>query len=268
VSDDTASEGNKKTKHAPLVFALSVAGDLDPTPLRIEGIDELNDPESITAGPDGTFFLATSHSVNKHGHLPPARRKLLHLALEGRTLRITGQLDLTEAALLDVAKLPADGALDVEAIAFREGALYVGLKAPLTADGSASILRIDGLLASMAAGKITPGSVALWSRPRLCRPREGHDVCAGVADMSFLADGSMLLAGNSPKGMPSDGGGSLWRMDGADKPAVFIQQFAGLKPEGVTTTADGTTAVVVFDSDGEPPLWIQAPVTSLRNHLP
>lgn len=268
VSDDTAPEGGKKHEHAPLVFAFDREGVLDPTPLRIEGIDELNDPESITAGPDGTFFVATSHSVNKHGHLPAARRKLLHVAVEGRSLRVLGQLDLTEARLLEAAKLPAGGALDIEGITFRDGALFIGLKAPLDGDGRASILRVDGVAASVAAGKITPSSVAPWSRPRLCRAHEGAEVCAGIADMTMLADGSVLLVSNSPKGMPADGGGSLWRMAGGDQPAVFVRHFPGLKPEGITTSADGASVVIVFDTDGAPPLWVRAPAASLESHLP
>jgi hypothetical protein len=277
VSDDTAAEGGKKTKHAPVVLAMSAAGVLDASPLRIDGIDELNDPESISAGPDGTFFIATSHSVNKHGHLPASRRKLLHLALDTGSrpsLRILGQVDLTQArsasgqTLLETARLGADGALDIEAMFFREGSLYIGLKAPLAEDGSATILRMDGAVASLAAGTIAPGSVALWSRARLCRPHEGRDVCEGVADLAFLPDGSVLLVGNSPKGMPSDGGGSLWRMEGPDKPASFIRQFAGLKPEGLTLSPDGSSAVIVFDTDGQPPLWTQAPLGSLTRQVP
>lgn len=261
VSDDTAQEGGKRTKHAPLIFSMTAAGALDPTPLRIEGLDELNDPESITAGPDDTVFLATSHSLNKKGHLPASRRKLLHLAIAGRALRIIGQVDLTETrsaegkTLLEIARLPADGALDIEAIHFREAALYIGLKAPLATDGSASILRMADPVAALASGKIPVGAVAFWSRARLCQLREGRDVCAGIADMTSLPDGSMLLVGNAPKGMPSDGGGSLWRLDGADKPAVFLQQFPGLRPEGITITPDGASAAIVFDTGGQPPQW-------------
>jgi len=268
VSDDTAQEGSKRTRHAPLVFVMTTAGVLDPSPLRIEGLDELNDPESITAGPGETFFVATSHSLNKKGHLPASRRKLLQLSLSTSpsALRVIGQVDLTEGrgatgqTLLEMARLPADGTLDIEALHFREGALYIGLKAPLAADGSATILRLADPAAALASGKIPAGAISFWSRARLCQPREGRDVCAGIADMTSLADGSLLLVGNSPKGMPSDGGGSLWRLEGAGKSAVFIRQFAGRKPEGLTLSPEGTSAVIVFDSDGQPAQWTQWPL--------
>lgn len=266
VSDDTAAEGGKKKKHAPLVLSMSAAGALDESPLAIDGLDELNDPESITAGPEGTFFVVTSHSTNKHGHLPASRRKLLHLAVVGRTLRIAGQVDLTEArgaegqSLVEIARLEAGGALDIEALSFREGALFIGLKAPLASDGSATILRLGDAVANLAAGRVAPSALGFWSRVRMCRPHEGRDVCEGIADMTFMPDGSLLLVGNSPKGLPSDGGGSLWRMDGEGKPATFVQQFPGRKPEGITLAPEGTSAVIVFDTDGEPPKWTRWPL--------
>ena len=179
----------------------------------------------------------------------------------GRVVRIAGQVDLTEArgvageSLLELARLEVGGALDIEALAYRDGALYIGLKAPLASDGAATILRLADPAATLAAGRIAPGSLAFWSRARLCRPRAGADVCAGIADMTFMADGTLLLLGNSPKGLPSDGGGSLWRMEGADKPATFVQQFPGLKPEGIALGPEGTFAVIVFDTDGAPPRW-------------
>ncbi len=264
VSDDTASEGGKRTSHAPQVFTMSAAGVLDDAPLRIDGLDELNDPESITGAPDGTFFVATSHSVNKHGHLPASRRRLLHLTVDGRRLRIAGQVDLTEIgsgqSLLETARLDPSGALDVEALSYRDGALYIGLKAPLASDGSATILRLTDPATALAGGRIGPGVISFWSRARMCRPRDGREVCDGIADMTFLPDGSLLLVGNSPKGLPDDGGGSLWRMDGASKAATLVQSFPGLKPEGITLAPDGASAVIVFDTDGAQPMWTRLAV--------
>ena len=85
VSDDT---GTEVLKHEPWVFAMSSQGALDDTAVPILGIGEINDPESICSGPDGTLFIATSHSENKKGKTKRARRLLLHLKLEGRALRV------------------------------------------------------------------------------------------------------------------------------------------------------------------------------------
>ena len=59
VSDDT---GPEEGRHAPWLLTMDRQGRFDAEPVRIHGIDELNDAESICAGPRGTFFVTTSHS--------------------------------------------------------------------------------------------------------------------------------------------------------------------------------------------------------------
>jgi len=256
VSDDISDDGGK---HTPLLFALSEAGQLDPTPIKIEGIGELNDPESITVGPEGTFFVCTSHSSNKKGHLPESRRRLIQIALGAeRRAKVIGQVDLSAARTLD-GKAPwgEAGALDIEGIAFRDGALFIGLKSPLAADGSASILRLPEVASVMKAGEVPKGALSLWSRSRFCVSYQGKNVCEGIADLAFLPDGSLLLAGNAPKGMPTDGGGSLWKLDAANGTPKLLKRFDGLKPEGIALAPDHTTAIVVFDTDGRQPLWVR-----------
>jgi hypothetical protein len=243
VSDDVTDEAGHK--HAPRVFALSASGELDTEAIQIAGVDELNDLESICAGPGGSFFVTTSHSANKRGRIPASRRKLLHLALSGRTLRILGQGDLTEAR-------PGE-ALDVEALAWRADGLYIGLKAPLGADGSATILRMPDPVATLGAGTIAATAVESWRHPRLCLAK---GTCEGISDLAFSPDGSVLLLGNSPKGATGDGGGALWRMADADSPPVLLRQFPGLKPEGISVSADGSSVTIVFDRDRRQPMWL------------
>jgi len=259
VSDDINDEG---VKHTPFLYLLSDAGQLEPGRIKIEGISELNDPESITAGPDGTFFICTSHSLNKKGHLPESRRRLLQIALgPDRKAKLIGHVDLSSARTAD-GKLPwgEAGTLDIEGIAFREGTLFIGLKSPLASDGSASILRLPDVATVVKAGTVPAGALSLWSRGRFCVPYDGKSVCEGIADLAFLPDGSLLVAANAPKGMPSDGGGSLWKLDAANGTPKLLKRFEGLKPEGVALAPDRTTAIVVFDTDGRQPLWIRWPL--------
>jgi len=255
VSDDINEEG---AKHTPQLFALSEAGELDSTPIKIEGISELNDPESISPGPDGTLFVCTSHSPNKKGHLPESRRRLLQLSLGAdRKAKIIGQVDLTDARDSDGKSVWPEGALDIEGIAYRDGALYIGLKAPLAVDGSASIMRLSDVVSVLKSGIVPLGALTLWSRGRFCVPHDGKTVCEGIADLAFLPDGSLLAAGNAPKGMPTDGGGSLWKLTAPNRAPVLLKRFEGLKPEGVALAPDHTSAIVVFDTDGRQPQWLR-----------
>ena len=263
VSDDISATHKK---HVPLLFTLSDSGRLDEKPTRIDGIHELNDPESVTLGPDGSVFVCTSHSVNRHGQLRESRSVLLQLAIgSDRHARILGQADLRLAPATGAA--PGTSAatagqppwlapdLDIEAIAYREGDLYIGLKAPLGPDGRARILRLADPVRALAVGHISSGSLSLWSESRFCLARNAESVCEGIADLAFLGDGQLLVLGNSPKHLPSDGGGSLWQLSAPNAEPRLLQRFPGLKPEGVSLTPDRQQAVIVFDRDGATPLW-------------
>ena len=267
VSDDTGLR-EAGTNHAPFVFAMSADGALDAEPVPIRGLDKLNDAESITPGPPGTFFLATSHSADKRGRVKPERCMLLQLALEGRALKVLGRVDLRtartgEKSLLALADLDPAGLLDIEAIAFRDGALYIGLKSPLARSGSAVILKLADAARVVQAGRLPEGGVAPFLEvPLKVRGPDGSEVSQGIADLAFLADGSLVLAANSPKHAPADGGGALWLLRhpgaGPAHPAI-LRRFPGKKPEGVAPTPDGASLLVVFDENQNPPLWTELP---------
>ena len=264
VSDDTMNGANK---HLPAVFGMSPQGALDSTPIMILGVTELNDAESICAGPDGTFFLTTSHSLNTKGKSSASRRMLLHLSLKGRELSVEGHpLDLTTATdadgrgLLGIAGLDPAGSLDIEGLTWSHGALYIGLKSPLTARGSAVILRFDHPLDAFKSGIIPSGAISRFREVALPVGHGGGSIHRGVAELLFLPDGSLIVLANAPKGLPADnGGGVFWLRPGATS-ATMLREFPGFKPEGVALSKDGHNLVVVFDTGNDPPRWTQMPL--------
>jgi hypothetical protein len=271
VSDDT---GRKRdgTRHAPWLFAMDPSGKLDAEPVPVLGMDRLNDPEAITAGPEETFFITTSHSPDKKGRTRPERRILLHAGLAGKVLRVLGRVDLTEArdtdgrGLLGLAGLDESGRLDIEALAYREKALYIGLKSPLTAGGGAVILRLADPAAALHAGRISPGALTRFAEVSLRVESPAGPVPQGLADLLFLSDGSLVLLGNSPKGLVPDGGGALWWLrhpgPGTHTPTL-LHRYSGLKPEGVSLAADGRSLIIVFDlvdQKRDPPRWSRWPL--------
>jgi len=263
ISDDT---GTEVLKHEPWVFAMNSQGALDDVSVPIRGVSEINDPESICNGPNGTLFICTSHSENKKGKTKPPRRQLLHLKLEGRALRVLGQVDLTTAedgkggGLLAIAGVDPGGKLDIEAITYRQGVLLVGLKAPLTAEGSAVILQLKNPVETLRAGCIAPGALTRYRTLDLRVSRAAGMVSRGVADLTTLPDGSIVLCANSPKNMPSDGGGGIYWLKAGASSAVLLHDFPGLKPEGVTLAENGKELVVVFDEGFDPPHWTRWPL--------
>lgn len=262
VGDDT---GTEVQKHRPWVFAMNAKGALDATAVPIVGIAEINDPESICAGPGGTYFLTTSHSENKKGKCKPPRRMLLHLKLEGRTLQVLGQVDLTTAqdakgnGLLAIAGVDPAGKLDIEAVDYYQNALLIGLKAPLTAEGHAVILRLDHPVETLKAGRIEPGALTRFREVDLRVKRSQGMVGRGIADITGLADGSFVLCANSPKNMPYDGGGGVYWLKPGTAAPVLLRDFPGLKPEGVAPADDGKGLVLVFDNGAKPPQWTRLP---------
>ncbi|MFZ5441770.1 MAG: esterase-like activity of phytase family protein [Myxococcota bacterium] len=260
LSDDTGLL-DTPSWHSPWLFSLDVEGRFDPAPRVLEGLDELDDAESITPGPEGTYFLTTSHALSKKGKSKPPRRQLLWLALEGERLRAKGRFDLTTFALPELVT-GHEAELDIEALAFRDGALFVGLKAPLDDAGRAAIVRIDDATALFTGGKKRAlPQPRVWARPKLEVPdAEGKPVPEGVTDLLFLPDGTLLVAANAPKSGAPDGGGAVWRLAGPDAAPVLVQRFPGLKPEGLTLSPDGRQVVVVFDRGPEAAQWVRLPL--------
>lgn len=259
VSDDV-TDGTRK--HAPWIFTIDDQGRIDADPLTV-GTADLNDPEAICAGPDGTFFVSTSHSVSKHGKLEPARRRLLHLRLTGNgqspvgaALTVLGEVDLTNARSEGGAPALPAGA-DVEALAFSGGALLVGLKAPLAEDGSAQILRITDPVSQLRAGAISAGSLTHAANVHLCFPGTTPRVCQGIADLLPLPEGGFLVLGNAPKGAPTDGGGAFWHWPSETAAPVLVRRFVGLKPEGIAFAPGPGQLRIVFDTDGATPTWLR-----------
>jgi hypothetical protein len=265
VTDDSGSREDD-TAHRPLLLAMTDKGVLDPKPVVIRGVDRLNDPESICAGPDGTYFLVTSHSPNRSNKTSHSRRQLLQLRDNGDALDVVGQLDLTaikgSRSLLSLLGLPQDGRLDIEAVAFHDAALFIGFKSPLTDAGNAVVARLASPVQAMRRGKIKPEDVTRFATPALCVAAGEQKVCEGVSDMLFLPDGSLVLSANAPKGGPKDHGGALWHLPSPPNKSapVLLRRFPELKPEGVTYSPSGRSMAVVFDCDQDLPKWTEVPL--------
>lgn len=256
ISDDTGRK-ERGTNHLPILFAVSSAGVFDAAPVPIVGIEKLNDAEAICHGPDGTYLLATSHSQNRKGRDKAERRLLLQLALRGRMLYVVRSLDLYDA--IAAARVLPEGGVDIEALALHQGSLYVGLKAPQSAQGHAIILRIAELAAWLKPGAPAPRSIERWAELPLRVPAASGEATQGISDMSFLPDGSLAVLANSPKHLPADGGGALWLLKKPQAPRL-VRRFLGLKPEGVTLTEDGRALLIVIDHDRQQPLWLRQPL--------
>jgi hypothetical protein len=269
VIDDSVDE-QEGNRHGPFVLALSRDGKVDKEPVPVVGVDAIDDAESITAGPNDTYFLLTSHSPNRRGRIHRSRCQLLALKLENRKLLVTAAINLLDGRhdLVDelvALGLPESTTVDLEGIGYHDGTLYIGCKAPLMPDGSALILRLDRFADAFARGRLPKRSLSAWGEVKLAVPSPtGGLVSEGIADLFFAPDGALYLCANSPKGAAQkDGGGTLWRVadqQGGRMKAEIVHRFSQLKPEGVTAAPDGRTLTLVFDRDRLDPLWMRLPL--------
>ena len=265
VSDDVGRRGGGG-RHQPWVFAMSVSGVLDPSPLVLPGLDRVNDLEVITPGRPGTYYLATSHSQNRKGERSPERQLLLRVAQKAGTLGPVDVLRLWPhlASLPDLRlrslgldpTVPADErVLNVEAGAWKEGALYLGLKQPVAA-GGALLWRLDGVDALFDGTPLAPDQ-PVQVGPVDLGTFQGRR--AGFSDLAVLPDGRFVALSTIPDAPDAEQEGGLHVLEpGADGALVArtIERFPGLKPEGVAVRGDRLT--LVFDQGAERPgLWVE-----------
>lgn len=269
ISDDVGKQEDS-SKHAPFILGMDEQGRLDNAPIPVIGVDKINDPESICSGPQNTFFLITSHSLNRSEKLPKTRRQLLHLEVKQRTLNVIGKVDLTRIegpqSILQIAGLPNQARLDIEAITYFKRSLLIGLKSPLTDAGMAVILQLADPEKVFAHEKIPEQALSRFLQIPLCIATKGKTVCQGISDMLVLGDGSLVLTANAPKLGPKDGGGSLWYVPVPIKQSKpkLLRQFPDKKPEGIAFSSDGKELIIVFDTDQNIPYWMRYPIPAIQ----
>jgi hypothetical protein len=259
--------------HPPWLFTMDRRGVVDKDPVVVEEVSHLDDLESIAAG-DGSFvWLMASQSMSDKGGRPKSRELLVRLVPRGNGYRADAKAHLAsmleEASAETRAKLgvPDVAQLDIEGLAYKDGALYIGLKAPVDDKGRAIIWRStapDRLVAKDLAG----AQLSIWGRVAMPVEFEGETTPGGVADMMFLDDEHLLLGATAS-------GKSGKRQTGAlvvasiaagseELRGTELRRFAGLKPEGIAASAEQGKIMVVFDRGKSTPLWVEIdrPTTS------
>ena len=170
------------------------------------------DLEGIAAAPAESCYYATgSHGVSrKKGTVEPDRSLVFQIpvdATSGRvpeggvarsSLRPSLKADPVLSAALD--KPVSGGGLDIEGIAWKEGALYFGLRAPLPEEAS-MVVEVD------AAALFRAGEKTELKRHSLSLGKG-----AGVSDIASIREGFLVLSGPSQSEEDRPGGEGLSRL--------------------------------------------------------
>lgn len=269
VSDDTGiNRGPNEGR--PWIFAMDESGAVAADPIVIEGIAAIDDLEAIAAGDGGEIYVLASQSHNKKGARPHARSAMLRLRADGARFRVDGEVHLTELLELAPDRAAALGLtngtreLDIEGMTFHAGALYLGLKAPLDANGDAMIWKVSSPRALFdapagASRTLESADLTAWGHARLDVEVDGRTVSGGISELLFV-DNSLALT--STPSSADAAAGALWRVDqpsGGKLSPRIVQRFPGRKPEGLAPSLTRGNLVVVFDAGESIPSVLETP---------
>ncbi len=264
VSDDTGIP-NTSSDHTAFAFLMDETGKVDKTPVQLAGIKEVNDLEAIASDGDNTFYLVSSQNISKKGNRPKNRESILCVNRRGGKYTVDGKIQLLSLLLksytrselinLDLETYSTDGKplLNIEGAAFLDGALYLGLKEPISKDG-AIIWKLDNVDNLFQNQRLLPGQLSVYGYVRLS---DDHNKLAGISDLTFDQNGILWALSTIPGAEGDDQTGGLHRInrfaDGRLE-AIRLCSFPGLKPEGLCRQ-DDKKFIIIFDNDNAIPAF-------------
>ena len=264
VSDDTGLKDGDQ-EHAPWLFGLDASGRLDPRPIPIYGVDEVNDLESIVRLDNGSVFVLASQSYSKKGKRKGSRQAFLRLVPEqagfraSHGLTFAERLDDADASFLEGLGITDTKSLDIEGMTAHQGGVLLGLKAPLSAKGHALVWHLKDPRALLDGASLKDAGLTLWAEVPLTVTADGREVGGGISELLSLPSGALLIAATASGIKTKRQSGSLW-IAGQPAPGTLqvrrVRVFDNLKPEGLALAPTPGFIRVVFDTGAQTPLWL------------
>lgn len=267
VSDDTGWPA--ADEHAPWLLMMDAGGQLDEEPLVIEGLAQVRDLESIAPAADGGLYVMSSQAPSKRGKRHASRQVFAHVAIEHGAATLTRQvsfatlLDKDEALRASLGLTDTAG-LEIEGMtAAPDGALLLGLKAPLDASGAALVWALPEPQTLLRTGDPRAAGLRVHGRIALEVMADGQAVPGGISELLALPDGSVLATATaSAAADPGKQDGTLVHVASFSEASAsrVLATFPGLKPEGLAWSSTSDSVVIVFDAgDDGTPHWSEQP---------
>ncbi|MFC2134224.1 HlyD family secretion protein [Bacteroidota bacterium] len=264
VSDDTGIQ-NTQSDHSPTAFLMDENGNVEKTPVQLTGIEEVNDLEAVASAGENIFYLVSSQNLSKNNKRPLSRELILKIKRIGEKYIVLGEINFlslllnsysrTELINLGLEKYYDDGkpVLNIEGASFHDGALYLGLKEPVSKSG-AIIWKLEGLDDLFDNRYLKPQQLSLFGYVDLSNNNKN---ISGISDLTFDHKGVLWILSTLPGADKDNQNGGLHRInrfaDGRLE-AINMLNFPGLKPEGICEDKPGRL-VIVFDNDNEIPAF-------------
>lgn len=213
---------------------------------------DITDIEGASGGADGTFFMITSHSLNKKNQRSDKREQFVQLRLEdGQSARLLGNRGIREAIIAELLKIDTgfadrENEINIEGICLsKTGAMLIGLRTPLY-KGRAIVLSL-----------LNPYEIVSdhFSAKFLDKPLLLDLGGAGVRAMAYSDSADEYFFVSEVETKKKKMRPRLWSWDGKKGHAVVRMDFPGLKQmrniEGVTFfNADGKNMTLFVCDDG------------------
>lgn len=226
--------------------------------IEIPGLEEIDDIESMTSDNEATIYLAASMSARKNNSYPLSRRLLVTIK-RGKGpapgFYLHGSIDLSNILTRCAEKnrnqpwanflinAVESSKLDMEAMFWRDNALYLGFKSPFLMNRSI-IMKIDEANRLLENSELSAQHVSIWQM--LSLKVDDEDSQESISDLLYL-DGTLFITGVLPPKHRDQYTGSLWKLTPEDGALKRVIKFRGIKPEGIATTKESADLLICFD---------------------
>lgn len=255
ISDDTE-------RKRPDLFLMDSTGRIT---LRagINGLDNINDMESIVSSGSDRLYILASQSFNKKGKQSRHRTLLVRVKRKGCYFQLDESVPLFNLLLSAasantketwaqfILRSNNDKSVDVEGMAIFNDTLLLGFKNPKL-ENRAVLLAIADFDAMITTKKCAENQISLWRTLPLYDTTSG--TFCGISDLS-VHDGNMYGVSTgefSQSGVDKDVG-LLWKYFPEQDSLVILRKFTDIKPEGVTIFDDPPRYGIVFDNGTKNP---------------
>lgn len=252
VCDDTDKNDS------PLVFLIDERGKVEAQPIRINGVREMTDMESVSQDNQGFIYFLSSQSLNKNGKNKRARNLFVKAHRQGKTIQAINQIELRPLLIKAIqnSSLPEMAAiknrvstdLDVESHFILNGDLYLGLKNPQPQIGSALILKVGSVQKILQQNQIA--NLSIWRKVDFSKASSKGYILSEL----LLIQNTLFLTTTTELG-----DGALWKLDITQNTLQLLQEFNGFRPEGLSYRPQTNDLMVVFDQGDSPAQYVLYP---------
>jgi hypothetical protein len=252
VSDETKQK-------APLLFLMDSIGVIDKQ-VTIQGLDRINDMESITGDGQGNIYILSSQSSNKKGMFPESRKLFIRVRRSGESFTLNGSVSLIEMLNEAARKAPEkpwaqfivstekDG-FEIEGMFYDKGNIYIGFKKPMLHD-TAVIMAINNIDHVFKNNAMTSDDILLWEKIDLKNPEDSityriTDMCHQSGYIYLTSTASIKQTGNKKYV------GMLWAYNILNKKLTPLRHFENSRPEGIAYNDGNKSLCVTFDNGSE-----------------